>query len=64
MSLFEDQSSTAAQDPITAIYTAIRDNAVLTGKQTYQWSELTTLLGRFHTVSHAKTFQLIFLMQH
>ena len=50
MSLFEDQASNAAQDPITAIYTAIRDNAVLTGKQTYQWAELTTLLGRFHTV--------------
>lgn len=52
MSLFEDQANDAAQDPITAIYTAIRDNAVLTGKRTYQWAELTSLLGRKYTVSH------------
>ena len=50
MSLHEDQSGGAAQDPITAIYTAIRDNAVLTGKRTYQWADLTSLLGRSHTV--------------
>ena len=51
MSLFEDQTNDSAQDPITAIYTAIRDNAVITGKRTFLWAELTTLLGRSHTVS-------------
>lgn len=50
MSLFEDQNSSAAQDPITAIYTSIRDNAVLTGKRTFLWSEMTALLGRTYTV--------------
>ena len=51
MSLFEDQNSGAAEDPITAIYTGIRDNAVLTGKRTYVFSELTSLLGRTYTAS-------------
>ena len=50
MSLYEDKASNAAQDPITAIYTAIRDNAVLTGKRTFLWSELTAQLGRTYTV--------------
>ena len=50
MSLFEDQSASATTDPITAVYTAIRDNAVLTGKRTYIWPDLTALLGRSYTV--------------
>lgn len=50
VSLFEDENNDAALDPISAIYTAIRDNAVLTGKQSYLWSELVTLLGRMYTV--------------
>lgn len=50
VSLFEDEGADGGVDPISAIYTAIRDNAVLTGKQTFLWAELVTLLGRSYSV--------------
>ena len=50
MSLYEDAGTSAEADPVLAVYAAIRDNAVASGKRTYAWPDLVTLLGRSFSV--------------
>lgn len=44
ISLFEDQERATASDPISEIYSRIRDDAQRHDKQTYTWTELLELL--------------------
>lgn len=49
-SLMEEEGTTRVQDPISAVYCAIRDDALKSGKQTYTWRDLVALLGRDFSV--------------
>lgn len=49
ISLYEGKENNSVEDPITAVYTAIRDNSVLTGRRVYTWAELVALLGHRHS---------------
>ncbi|KAK9806786.1 hypothetical protein WJX72_002809 [[Myrmecia] bisecta] len=50
ISLYEDQDRVAAQDPISAIYNIIRNNAQANNKHTYTWAELQAM---FMTSPHS-----------
>lgn len=53
-SLLEDDGNTRVQDPISAVYCAIRDDALKSGKHTYTWRDLVALLGRDFSVRPAQ----------
>lgn len=49
-SLLEEGGAARVQDPVSAVYCAIRDDAQKNERYTYTWSDLVALLGRDFTV--------------
>lgn len=57
VSLLESGARPEQRDPVSLVYEALRDDAQRSGKQTYTWPDLTTLLGHKFSVraSHTRT---------
>ena len=53
VSLLESGSRAEQRDPVSLVYEALRDDAQRSGKQTYTWADLTTLLGHKFSVRAA-----------
>ena len=50
VSLLENGGRAEQRDPVSLVYEALRDDAQRSGKQTYTWADLTTLLGHKFSV--------------
>ena len=50
VSLLESGGRAEQRDPVSLVYEALRDDAQRSGKQTYTWADLNTLLGHKFTV--------------
>ena len=50
-SLYNDGDGERAQDPISQVFSRIRQHAERTGKVTFSWADLVEMLGRHYSVS-------------
>lgn len=50
VSLLDSGGRAEQRDPVSLVYEALRDDAQRSGKQTYTWADLTTLLGHKFSV--------------
>lgn len=50
VSLLESGTRAEQRDPVSLVYEALRDDAQRSGKSTYTWADLNTLLGHKFSV--------------
>jgi len=57
VSLFDDEARGPGEDPVSAVYARLRDDAQRTRRSTYTWADLLALLGPSFAVRRGRSDQ-------